>query len=169
MKNKIIYFIVFALNGFAFSNINSTLDLEKFAKDVYNLYQTEEVPAKKERLVYKKLNDLISETAYTMKITCSDSIAYDKKEDKSVIKSKEIYHADTELGYFGVFVIAEKKGDELLMNSSPDKEMTITGKITDIIVVSYRKGANFIKTRTPLKEFDDSGTIIQQVILKVQM
>jgi hypothetical protein len=166
---KFIYLTAFFLFAFVFSDINSTLDLEKFVKDVYNLYQTEEVPAKKERLVYKKLNDLISETAYTLKITSSDSIAYDKKEDKSVIKSKEVFHADTELGYFGVFVIAEKKGDELLMNSSPDKDMTITGKITDVIVVSYKKGMNFVKTRTPLKEFEDSGTIIQQVILKVQM
>jgi hypothetical protein len=169
MKKRFVYFAVFILCAFSYYDINSTLDLEKFVKEVYNLYQTDEVAAKKERLVYKKLSDLISETVYTMKITCSDSIAYDRKEDKSVIKSKEVYHADTELGYFGVFLIIEQKGDDLLMKSSPDKDMSVSGKITDIIVLSYRKGMNFVKTHTPLKEFDDSGTIIQQVILKVQM
>jgi len=144
------------------------LDLEAFVKQVYDIYQRDEVAVKKERLVHKKLNDLISQT-YTMKITCSDSIAYDRKEDRTTIKSKEVYYHDQKTGYFGVFVIAEKKGDDLLMTSSPEKEMTITGRIDDVIVIHYKKGENFVRCYTPLKEFDDSGTVIQQIILKVTM
>lgn len=146
---------------------SSNLDLSKFVDQVYDLYQTDEVPAKKERLVNKKLSELLS-NSFTMLITCSDSIAYDKKENKTTIKSREVYHADNKNGYFGVFVIVQKSGDDLLLNSSPDKEITISGTVTDMLVISYRKGMDWFKCRTPLNEFDDTGTIIQQIILKVQ-
>ncbi len=65
-------------------------------------------------------------------------------------------------------MIVQKAGDELLMNSSPDLEITITGTVTDVLVISYRKGLDWFKCRTPLNEFDDTGTIINQIILKVQ-
>lgn len=104
-----------------------------------------------------------------MKITCSDSIVYDKKEDKTTIKSKEVYVADSKTGYFGIFVIAVQSGDALLMNSTPDKDISVTGKITDIFVISYIKNKVNNRCCTPLKDFDDSGTIIQQVVFKVQM
>lgn len=165
MKKYLVCILGMVLMG---AYLSGKLDLEAFVKQVYDIYQKDDIPLKKERLVYKKLNDLISQT-YTMKITCSDSIAYDKKEDKTTIKSREVYYHDQKTGYFGVFVIVEKKGDDLLMTSSPDKEMTITGMITDLLVVHYKKGNDFINTYTPLKDFDDAGTVIQQIILKVQM
>jgi hypothetical protein len=147
---------------------SENLDLEKFAKQVYDLYQTDEVPAKKERLVSKKLMEIIGKS-YTMKVTTSDSIAYNKKDDKTSIKSKEIYYSDNQKGYMGIFVIFEKQTDELLMTTSPDKEMSISGTVTDIIVTGYFKNDMFNKVYTPFKEFDDSGTIIQQIVIKVQM
>lgn len=143
-----------------------TIDLKKLCEDIVDLYKTEEVPAKKERLVYKKLSELI-ESSSSMKITTTDSIRYDKKEDKTLLKSKEVFYADAMQGYFGVFVIFMKKGDELLMTTSPDKEMNVSGKVVDIIVTEYIKNNLNQKCYTPLKEFDDAGTIIQKVIIKV--
>jgi hypothetical protein len=150
------------------AGISGILDIEKFCYAVYNLYKTDEVQPKKELLVYKKINELIG-TTQTMNITCSDSITYDKKLDNSTVKSKEIYSSDATTGYFGVFVIAVKKGDDLLMNLTPDKETSITGKITDIIVIEYVKNNVDQKCYTPLKDFDDKGTIIQKVIFKVEV
>ena len=144
------------------------LDLDNLCKQIYDLYSTEEVAAKKEVLVYKKLNELIG-TSQTVKFITTDSIVYDRKSDLTSIKSKEIYYADNKTGYFGVFIIVSKKGDDLLMNSSPDKEMTATGKITDLIVVSYIKNNKNEKAYTSLKDFDDKGTVIQQIILKIEM
>jgi hypothetical protein len=149
-------------------NPNATLDLKKFCEQVYDLYQLEDLPQKKERLVYKKLNELISETTHSMKITCSDSIVYNKKEDNTTVKSKEIYYADNKTGYFGIYVIFTKKGDDLLMNTSPDKEITVSGKITEMLVIQYSKNDLYTKCRTPLKDFDDAGTVIKQIILIVQ-
>ncbi|MGA2669611.1 MAG: hypothetical protein ABSF32_11975, partial [Ignavibacteria bacterium] len=106
--------------------------------------------------------------SYTMKITCSDSIAYDKKEDRTTIKSREVYHDDNKNGYFGIFVIVSKSGDDLLMSSTPDKEITISGVVTEILVLQYRKGMDYFKCRTSLKDFDDTGTIIQQILIRVQ-
>lgn len=145
-----------------------SLDLEGLCKQMYKIYDSDEVPAKKEVLAYKKLNELIGQTS-TMKITTTDSISFDRKEDASRIKSKEVYTSDAKTGYFGVFVVATQKGDGLLMSTSPDKEMTITGKITDILVVSYIKNQMNQKAYTSLKDFDDKGTVIQQVILVVEM
>jgi hypothetical protein len=150
------------------SNKSENLDLEKFARQIYDLYQTDEVPAKKERLVSKKLMEIIGKT-YTMKVTTSDSIVYNKKDDKTSVKSKEIYYSDNKKGYIGIFVIFEKQTDELLMTTSPDKEMSITGNVTDVIVMGYFKNDMFNKVYTPIKDFDDSGTTIQQIVIKVQM
>jgi len=147
--------------------VSANIDLARFVKEVYDIYQTDEVLVKQERFVYKKLSALYT-GSYTMKITCSDSIAYDKKEDKTTIKSQEVYHADNKNGYFGVFVIVSKPGDDLLLNSSPDKEISISGAVTEILVLQYRKGMDYFKCRTELKEFDDTGTIIQQILIRVQ-
>lgn len=175
MKNKPIFFTLVLVLTFQFYNTSSvtyagtsaSVDLEKFVKEVYNLYQTDEVPVKKERMVYKKITETLL-GSLTTKITCSDSIAYNKKEDITTVKSKEIYYADNMNGYFGIYVIFHQKGDALLMNTSPDKEITISGTGTEILVTLYRKGLDFFKCRTPIKEFDDSGTVIQQIILTVQ-
>ena len=145
----------------------TNIDLSKFVREVYDLYQTSEVLVKQERFVYKKLSGLYT-GSYTMKITCSDSIAYDKKEDKTTIKSQEVYHDDNKNGYFGIFVIVSKSGDDLLLNSSPDKEITISGVVTEILVLQYRKGMDYFKCRTSLKDFDDTGTVIQQILIRVQ-
>ncbi len=147
---------------------STALDLDSFCKQVYDLYHTDEIQAKKEILVYKKLNELIG-TSQSVKFIASDSISYDRKQDMSVIKSKEIYYADAQTGYFGVFIIVSQKGDGLLMKSSPDKEMSVTGKVTDLLVVSYIKDNKNQKAYTSLKDFDDKGTIIQQIILKIEM
>ncbi len=145
-----------------------TLDLEKLCDEMYKIYDTDELPAKKEVQAYKKLNSLIG-TSVSIKITTSDSITYDRKEDRSVLKSKEVYTSDNKTGYFGVFVIATQKGDNLLMSTSPDKEMTVSGTISDILVVGYIKNNLNGKAYTSLKDFDDKGTIIQQIIIKVDM
>jgi hypothetical protein len=176
MKRIILLsFLAVSLLSFGFSpgeancgiKISSNIDLTKFVREVYDLYQTDEVPVKQERFVYKKLSGLYT-GSYTMKITCSDSIAYDKKEDKTTIKAQEVYHADNKNGYFGVFVIVSKSGDDLLLNSSPDKEITISGVVTEILVLQYRKGMDYFKCRTSLKDFDDTGTVIQQILIRVQ-
>ncbi len=172
MKLKLIFFAFILIPLFQFSGSNTAysktaVDLDKFVREVYDLYQTDEVPAKTERLVYKKITELMSGTQ-SMKITCSDSIVYDKKTDETVIKSKEIYYADNKNGYFGVVVIYRQKSDQLLMTTSPDKEITASGTVSDILVTLYRKGLDFFKCRTPIKEFDDSGTVIQHIILMVQ-
>lgn len=174
MKLRLAFFTLFITPVFLFLNTGNmsysktvaSIDLEKFVSAVYDLYQTDEVPAKQERLVYKKITETLS-GSLTTRITCSDSIAYNKKEDMSTVKAKEIYYADNKNGYFGIHVIFHQKGDALLMNTSPDKEITISGTVTDIIVTLYRKGLDFFKCRTPIKDFDDSGTVIQQIILVV--
>jgi hypothetical protein len=163
-----ITYSIHASQGTVNFSHSAVLDLEKFVRQVYDLYQTDEVAAKKERLVNKKLSELIDQT-YTMKVTTTDSIKYDKKEDRTSIKSQEIYYSDNKKGYMGLFVLFSKAGDELLMTSSPNKEMSITGKVTDIIVTGYFKNDMFNQVYTPLKEFDDSGTTIQQIILKVEI
>jgi len=163
----LISLLIFSL-AFTFPSPTGSLDLEGLCKQMYKIYDSDEVAAKKEALAYKKLNELIGQTN-TMKITTTDSISFDRKEDVSRIKSKEVYTSDAKTGYFGVFVVATQKGDQLLMSTSPDKEMTITGKITDVIVVGYIKNNTNQKAYTPLKDFDDKGTIIQQVILAVEM
>lgn len=178
MMKKKIFFLSFLTLAFICSNsisqpqpagikISTNLDLTKFVRELYDLYQTDEVLVKQERFVYKKLSELYT-GSYTMKITCSDSIAYDKKEDRTTIKSREVYHDDNKNGYFGIFVIVSKSGDDLLMNSSPDKEITISGVVTEILVLQYRKGMDYFKCRTSLKDFDDTGTIIQQILIRVQ-
>ena len=55
------------------------------------------------------------------------------------------------------------------MSTSPDKDMTISGTITDVLVVGYIKNNLNGKAYTSLKDFDDKGTIIQQIIIKVDM
>jgi hypothetical protein len=153
---------------FSFQSSAGSFDLESLCKQMYKIYDSDEVAAKKEALAYKKLNELIGQTN-TMKITTTDSISFDRKEDVSRIKSKEVYTSDAKTGYFGVFVVATQKSDALLMSTSPDKEMTITGKITDILVVGYIKNNTNQKAYTSLKDFDDKGTVIQQIILVVEM
>jgi len=173
MRTKFLLFAIliplFQFSGTQTSYCSTTgnIDLDKFVREVYDLYQTDEVPVKQERLVYKKLTGLMEGTQ-TMKITCSDSIAYDKKNDITTVKSREVYYADNKNGYFGVVVIFQQHSDALLMSTSPDKEVTISGNVTDILVTLYRKGLDFFKCRTPIKEFDDSGTVIQHVILLMQ-
>lgn len=169
MRTKVILgvFIFALITVTAECRPTGNINLEKFVKEVYDLYKTDEVPVKQERLVYKKITELMTGTQ-TMKITCSDSIAYDKKNDVTTIKAKEIYYADNMNGYFGIYVIYMKKSDELLMTTSPDMEITISGTVSDILVTLYRKGLDFFKCRTPIKEFDDSGTVIQQITLIVQ-
>ncbi len=150
------------------AGVSGILDLDKFCRAIYDLYQTDEVQAKKEIFVYKKLNELIG-TTQTIKIVASDSITYDRKTDYSSVKSNEIYYSDNSQGYFGVFVIATKKGDDLLMDCTPQKETTVTGKIADVLVVEYIKNNLNQKCYTPLKDFDDKGTVIQKIILKVEI
>lgn len=171
----IISGILFSANIFSFDKASAgdkasaaAFDLESLCKQMYNIYAADEVAAKKEVLAYKKLNELIGQQV-SVKITTTDSISYDRKEDVSKIKSKEVYTSDATTGYFGVFVLAVQKGDNLLMSSSPDKEMSVSGKIADVIVVGYMKNNMNQKTYTSLKEFDDKGTIIQQVILRIDM
>lgn len=146
----------------------ATLDLESLCKQMYKIYDADEVAAKKEVLAYKKLNELIGQQV-SVKITTTDSISYDRKEDVSKVKSKEVYTSDATTGYFGVFVLAVQKGDNLLMSTSPDKEMSISGVISDVIVVGYIKNNVNQKSYTSLKDFDDKGTVIQQVILRIDM
>jgi len=104
-----------------------------------------------------------------VKITTTDSITYDRKEDKTSLKSKEVFTSDNKTGYFGIFIIATQKGDALLMSTSPDKDMTISGTVSDILVVGYIKNNLNGKAYTSIKDFDDKGTIIQQIIIKVDM
>lgn len=166
MKYSIIVLcLVFLFSGRSFSG---SFDLDKLCEEMYKIYDSDELPAKKENLAYKKLNGLIG-TSVSVKITTTDSITYDRKEDVTNLKSKEVFTSDNKTGYFGVFVIATQKGDALLMSTSPDKEMTISGKVTDILVTGYIKNNLNGKAYTSLKDFDDKGTIIQQVIIKIEM
>lgn len=166
MKYSIIVLaFLFLLSGRALSG---NLDLDKLCDDMYKIYDSDELPAKKEILAYKKLNGLIG-TSVSVKITTTDSITYDRKEDVTSLKSKEVFTSDNKTGYFGVFVLATQKGDALLMSTSPNKDMTISGKIIDILVVGYIKNNLNGKAYTSLKDFDDKGTIIQQVIIKIEM
>lgn len=162
--------ILFLITVFTYSSYagNAAFDLEGLCQAMYKIYDSDEVPAKKEVLAYKKLNELIGQQV-TVKITTTDSITYDRKEDRSQIKSREVYTSDAKTGYFGVFVIATQKGDNLLMSTSPDKEISVSGKIADVIVTSYIKNNTNQKAYTPLKDFDDKGTVIQQIILKIEM
>ena len=153
--------------NYSSTNISGNFDFDKFIKEIYNIYTSDEVHIKKERMAYKKLNELINQS-YTFKITCSDSIAYDKKNDMTTVKSKEVYYSDNKNGYFGIIVIAMQKGDELLMKSAPDTEISVSGTISDILVTLYTKNGLYPKCRTSLKDFDDAGTEIQQIILVVQ-
>lgn len=162
-----IFLLVFAFL-FSGSTFSGSFDLDKLCEEMYKIYDSDELPAKKENLAYKKLNGLIG-TNISVKITTTDSITYDRKEDKTTLKSKEVFTSDNKTGYFGVFVLATQKGDALLMSTSPDKDMTITGTITDVLVVGYIKNNLNGKAYTSIKDFDDKGTIIQQVIIKVDM
>ncbi|MFI5211741.1 MAG: hypothetical protein ACHQIH_02575 [Ignavibacteria bacterium] len=166
MKYKLMMLILPLF--FLSAGITYSLDLDKLCDQMYKIYDSDEIAAKKEVLAYKKLNELIGQSQ-SIKITTSDSITYDRKEDASRLKSKEVFTSDNKVGYFGVFVIAKQKGDYLLMNTSPDKEMTVTGKIVDVLVTGYMKNNLNEKAYTSLKDFDDKGTIIQQVILVVEM
>ena len=166
MKYSILLLVfVFLFSG---STYSGSFDLDKLCDEMYKIYDSDELPAKKEVLAYKKLNGLIG-TNISVKITTTDSITYDRKEDKTTLKSKEVFTSDNKTGYFGVFVMATQKGDALLMSTSPDKDMTITGTITDVLVVGYIKNNLNGKAYTSLKDFDDKGTIIQQIIIKVDM
>jgi hypothetical protein len=144
------------------------LDLDKLCKEMYNIYDSDEIPAKKELLAYKKLEGLIGKSV-SVKITTTDSINYDRKSDITYLKSKEVFTSDNKTGYFGVFVLASQKGDELMLKTSPDKEITISGTITDVIITGYIKNHLNHKEYTPIKDFDDKGTIIQQVVLRIEM
>ena len=165
---KLTLYILAVSFIFSMKSFSGVLDLEGLCKKMYDIYDSDEVAAKKEVLAYKKLNELMGQT-YTIKITTTDSISYDRKEDVSKLKSKEVYTSDAKTGYFGVFIMAVQKGDQLLMSTSPDKEMSVTGTIKDVIVVSYMKNNTNQKAYTSLKDFDDKGTIIQQIILVVEM
>jgi hypothetical protein len=164
------YSIIVLAFLFLFSGriISGGFDLDNLCSEMYKIYDSDELPAKKEVLAYKKLNGLIG-TSVSVKITTTDSITYDRKLDVTSLKSKEVFTSDNKTGYFGVFVIATQKGDGLLMSTSPDKDMTISGKITDILVTGYIKNNLNGKAYTSLKDFDDKGTIIQQVIIKIEM
>lgn len=165
------YLITLLVVSFIFSTrvfSSGSLDLDKLCETMYKIYDTDEVPAKKEVLAYKKLNELIGQT-YTIKITTTDSINYDRKEDMTKIKSKEVFTSDNKTGYFGIFVIAQQKGDALLMTTSPDKDMSISGKILDVIVTGCIRNNLNEKHYTSLKDFDDKGAVIQQIVLIVEM
>ncbi len=166
MKYSIVILtFLFILSGKSYS---WGFDLDKLCDEMYKIYDSDELPAKKEVLAYKKLNGLIG-TSVSVKITTTDSITYDRKEDVTSLKSKEVFTSDNKTGYFGVYVKASQKGDALLMSTSPDKDMTITGKIVDVLVVGYIKNNLNEKAYTSLKDFDDKGTTIHQVILIIEM
>jgi hypothetical protein len=170
IRSKILYLVLISAVAVSLnSNVYSgSLDLEKLCKSVYDIYASEEVAAKKEVLVYKKLNEMIGQT-YSVKIIATDSVGYDRKTDMSHLKSTEIYKSDAQTGYFGVFVLANQKGDILLMTSTPGKEMSFTGRVTDILVTQYMKNNTNQKAYTSLKDFDDKGTIITQIILVIEI
>ncbi|HMT11660.1 MAG TPA: hypothetical protein PKA39_08560 [Ignavibacteria bacterium] len=165
---KYLLYSVTILLFLSMNSFSGGLDLEKLCDEMYKIYDSDELPAKKEVLAYKKLNSLIG-TSISVKITTTDSITYDRKEDKTSLKSKEVFTSDNKTGYFGIFIIATQKGDALLMSTSPDKDMTISGTVSDILVVGYIKNNLNGKAYTSLKDFDDKGTIIQQIIIKVDM
>ncbi len=167
MKKLILSIIVLFLLPFGVYSAGS-LDLDKLCDQMYKIYDSDELPAKKEVLAYKKLNELIGQSV-TVKITTTDSITYDRKDDVTNLKSKEVFTSDNKTGYFGIFIYATQKGDALLMTTSPDKEMSISGTVTDVLVTGYIKNNLNEKAYTSIKEFDDKGTIIQQVIIKIQM
>ena len=167
MKNKIISFLlIFILPVLTYSS--GSLDLDNLCEQMYKIYDSDEISAKKEVLAYKKLNELIGQSV-SVKITTTDSINYDRKNDVTSLKSKEVFTSDNKTGYFGVFVLASQKGDALLMSTSPDKEMTISGKVTDVLVTGYMKNHLNEKAYTSIKEFEDKGTIIQRVIIVIEM
>ncbi len=164
-------YLLYSITILLFLSMNSysgSIDLDKLCDEMYKIYDSDELPAKKEVLAYKKLNSLIG-TSISVKITTTDSITYDRKEDKTNLKSKEVFTSDNKTGYFGIFILATQKGDALLMSTSPDKDMTISGTVSDILVVGYIKNNLNGSAYTSLKDFDDKGTIIQQIIIKVDM
>lgn len=165
---KIIIFLLAVLVVISAKTFSGSLDLEKLCDEMYKIYDSDEIAAKKEVLAYKKLNGLIG-TSVTVKITTTDSIAYDRKEDKTSLKSKEVFTSDNKTGYFGIFVIATQKGDALLMSTSPDKEISVSGTVSDVLVVGYIKDNLNNTAYTSIKDFDDKGTIIQQIIIKIDM
>lgn len=165
---KIIIFLLAALFVISAKTFSGSLDLEKLCDEMYKIYDSDEIAAKKEVLAYKKLNGLIG-TSVTVKITTTDSIAYDRKEDKTSLKSKEVFTSDNKTGYFGIFVIATQKGDALLMSTSPGKDITVSGTVSDVLVVGYIKDNLNNTAYTSIKDFDDKGTIIQQIIIKIDM
>lgn len=165
---KIIIFLLAALVVISAKTFSGSLDLEKLCDEMYKIYDSDEIAAKKEVLAYKKLNGLIG-TSVTVKITTTDSIAYDRKEDKTSLKSKEVFTSDNKTGYFGIFVIATQKGDALLMSTSPGKDITVSGTVSDVLVVGYIKDNLNNTAYTSIKDFDDKGTIIQQIIIKIDM
>jgi len=165
---KYLLYSVTILLFLSMNSFSGSLDLEKLCDEMYKIYDSDELPAKKEVLAYKKLNSLIG-TSISVKVTTTDSITYDRKEDKTSLKSKEVFTSDNKTGYFGIFIIATQKGDALLMSTSPDKDMTISGTVSDILVVGYIKNNLNGKAYTSLKDFDDKGTIIQQISIKVDM
>ena len=162
-------YLLYSITILLFLSMNSysgSIDLDKLCDEMYKIYDSDELPAKKEVLAYNKLNSLIG-TSISVKITTTDSITYDRKEDKTNLKSKEVFTSDNKTGYFGIFILATQKGDALLMSTSPDKDMTISGTVSDILVVGYIKNNLNGSAYTSLKDFDDKGTIIQQIIIKV--
>lgn len=159
----LIFLILLTANTFS-----ASFDLDKLCEEMYKIYDSDELPAKKEVLAYKKLSGLIG-TSISVKITTTDSITYDRKEDKTVLKSKEVFTSDNRTGYFGVYVKASQSGDALLMRTSPNKDMTISGRIVDVLVTGYIKDNLNGKAYTSINDFDDKGTTIQQVILVVEM
>lgn len=58
----IIFTFLFLYASFSFAddgyNISGTLDLKKFADEILDIYKSDEVDVKKERLVYKSLTSL---------------------------------------------------------------------------------------------------------------
>lgn len=165
---KYIIFLLAAVIVLSANTFSNSLDLEKLCNEMYKIYDSDEIAAKKEVLAFKKLNSLIG-TSVSVKITTTDSISYDRKEDKTSLKSKEVFTSDNRTGYFGIFVIATQKGDALLMSTSPDKDITVSGKISDVLVVGYIKNHLNNTAYTSIKDFDDKGTIIQQIIIKIDM
>lgn len=55
------------------------------------------------------------------------------------------------------------------MSTSPDKEISVSGTVSDVLVVGYIKDHLNNTAYTPIKDFDDKGTIIQQIIIKIDM
>jgi hypothetical protein len=72
MKKLIFLTVIFFLIPIGIHSAGS-LDLDKLCDQMYKIYDSDELPAKKEVLAYKKLNELIGQSV-TVKITTTDSI-----------------------------------------------------------------------------------------------